>query len=59
MKVGDLIRDRRFPEDGYAIIVYIGDKRGKTPYKLYCINNENADWFAKNYVEKQCIVVNK
>ena len=59
MKVGDLIRDRRFPEDGTAVIVEIGDRRKKKPYKLYCTDNGQVDWFAKDYVEIACIVINK
>ena len=59
MKVGDLIRDRRFPEDGYAIIIEIKDRRCRSPYKLYCTDTGNVDWFAKDYVEIACIVINK
>jgi hypothetical protein len=59
MKVGDLIRDHRFPEDGTAIIVYIGDRRQRLCYKLYCTDTGNVDWFPKDYVEHQCIVINK
>ena len=59
MKVGDLIRDNRFPEDGTAIIVYIGDRRQRLCYKLYCTDTGNVDWFPKDYVEHQCIVIKK
>ena len=59
MQVGDLVRDKRFPEDGTAIIVYIGDKRQRMCYKLYCTDTGIVEWFPKDYVEHQCIVMNK
>jgi len=59
MKIGDLIRDRRFPEDGTAIIVATKDRRHKFCYKLYCTDTGNVEWFAKDYVEIACIVINK
>ena len=59
MNVGDLIQDKRFPEDGTAIIIEIGDRRKKRPYKLYCTYNGQVEWFPKDYVETACIVINK
>ncbi len=59
MKVGDLIRDKRWPEDGYAIIVEIGDRRKRSPYRLYCSDTGVIAWFGKDYVEQECEVVNE
>ena len=59
MKVGDLIRDKRFPDDGTAIIIAMKDRRHKFCYKLYCTDNGQVEWFAKTYVEQQCIVIEK
>ena len=59
MQVGDLIKDKRFPEDGTAIIVAMKDRRYKFCYKLYCTDTGQVEWFAKTYVEQQCIVINR
>ena len=59
MKIGDLITDRRFPEDGTAIIVAVKDRRHKFCYKLYCTGTGQVEWFPKDYVEYQCIVIKK
>ncbi len=48
MKVGDLITDKRFPEDGTAIIVAMKDRRHKFCYKLYCTSTGQVEWFAKD-----------
>ena len=59
MKVGDLIRDKRWPEDGWAIITEIKDRRKKNPYRLYCFDNGEDNWFEKDYVEQECEVINE
>jgi len=59
MKVGDLIRDKRWPEDGYAVIIEIGDRRKRNPYRLYCFDNGMDAWFGKDYVEQECEVINE
>jgi hypothetical protein len=57
MQVGDLIRDRRWTEDGYAVIVSIGDRRTKLPYEVWCVGLERMERFSKDYIEKQCEVI--
>jgi hypothetical protein len=59
MKVGDLIRDKRWPEDGYAVIISIGDKRTKNPYRVYCNDLGRIQDFPKDYVEQECEVINE
>ena len=44
MKVGDLIREKAFPEDACAIIVEVGDLRSKEPYKVYCPAYGGKSW---------------
>jgi hypothetical protein len=58
-KVGDLIRDKRWPEDGYAVIISIGDRRTKTPYRVYCIDLDILESFPKDYIEQDCVVINE
>ena len=54
MQVGDLIKEREFPEVG--LIVKIKDKRYKTPYGVLCPDGR-FQWFTKAYVEEECEVV--
>tara|TARA_Y100001963_G_C6732012_1_gene424428 strand:- start:886 stop:1089 length:204 start_codon:yes stop_codon:yes gene_type:complete len=58
MKVGDLIRDKRWREDGYAVIVAI-DLSSNEPYWVYCCYLEAMQWFKKYYIEQECEVVNE
>ena len=58
MKVGDLIRDKRWHEDGYAIIVAI-DFTSNEPYWVYCCDLQRMQWFEKDYIEQECEVVNE
>ena len=58
MKVGDLIRDKRWHEDGYAIIVAIEIGRIE-PYWVYCCDLGQMQWFPKHYIEQECEVVNE
>ena len=54
MQVGDLIKEREFPEVG--LIVQIKDKRCKTPYGVLC-PDKKVEWFTKAYIEEKCEVV--
>jgi len=57
MQVSDLIREKQHPEDGYAVIVHIGDLRAKEPYKVFCPYWQGVVSFDKKYVQEQCEVV--
>ena len=57
MQVGDLIREKQHPEDGYAVIVHIGDLRAKEPYKVWCPYWQGVVAFEKKYVQEQCEVI--
>ena len=57
MKVGDLIREKEFPEDSCGIIVHVGDLRTKKPYKVWCSYWEELMTFDRKYIEKDCEVV--
>ena len=54
MQVGDLIKEREFPEVG--LIVEIKDDTCKTPYGIFCPNNK-VQWFTKAYVEEKCEII--
>jgi hypothetical protein len=56
MKVGDLVRERGYPEVG--LIIKIGDRRRDMPYFILCPNG-NTQWFNKKYVEEMCEVINE
>ena len=58
MQVGDLIREKEFPEDEYGVIVYIGDLRTKKPYKVFCPYWQAVMAFEKKYVQEACEVIN-
>ena len=59
MQVGDLIKDRRWPDDGYGIIVFIGDKRTRNPYLVWCCDLGRFQEFPKDYIEEYCEVINE
>ncbi len=59
MKVGDLIRDTRWPSDPSGIIVEIGDLRTKKPYKVFCTAYGKVVAFEKKYIQEQCEVVSE
>ena len=59
MKVGDLIRDKRWLEDGYAVIVAIDFRKSSKPYWVYCCDLQQMQWFRKDYIEQECEVVNE
>ena len=59
MKVGDLVREKQFPEDACGIIVEVGDLRKKKPYKVFCpALGETLD-FGKKYIQEQCEVISE
>ncbi len=59
MRVGDLIREKQFPEDACGIIVEVGDLRKKEPYKVFCpVWGETLD-FEKKYIQEQCEVISE
>ena len=58
MQVGDLIREKEFPEDALGVVVRIGDMRTKKPYKVFCSYWGSVVDFGKEYVQEQCEVVN-
>ena len=57
MKVGDLIREREFPEDKCGLIVHVGDLRTKEPYKVLCFTKEGIISFGKKYIQEMCEVI--
>ena len=59
MKVGDLIRDTRWPSDPAGIIVEVGDLRTKEPYKVFCPAWDDVVSFEKKYIQEQCEVVSE
>lgn len=59
MKVGDLIREKGFPEDETGMIVEIGDLRTMKPYKVYCSHWKSVISFSKRYVQEDCEVVSE
>ena len=59
MKVGDLIREKAFPEDACAIIVEVGDLRTKEPYKVFCPAWGKVLAFGKKYIQQECEVISE
>ena len=57
MKIGDLIKDKEFPDE-LGLVVDVRDRRTKTPYLILCPNG-SADWFSKEYIEFQCEVASE
>ena len=57
MQVGDLIREKEYPDDSCGVIVHIGDLRTKKPYKVWCPFWQGIMDFDKNYVQEVCEVV--
>jgi len=54
-KKGDLVIDHEWPNDGIGLVLEVGDRRKKAPYKLS--THLGADWYGKSYVEYQCRIV--
>ena len=59
MKVGDLIRDTRWPSDPAGIIVEVGDLRTKKPYRVFCPAWDECVSFEKKYIQEQGEVVSE
>ena len=57
MQVGDMIREKEFPEDSCGIIVHVGDLRTKKPYKVWCPYWGRVAAFEKKYVQEVCEVI--
>ena len=55
MQVGDLIKERDFPELG--VIIEIKDLKTERPYAILCTNGE-VGWYAETDIQK-CEVVNE
>jgi len=56
-QVGDLICDKRFPND-LGLLVKIGDLRTREPYHLLCPKHGgNIVAFGRKYIENDCEVV--
>ena len=54
MQVGDLIKEREYPEVG--LLVKIKDRHYRTPYGILCPNGK-IEWFTKAYIEEKCEVI--
>jgi hypothetical protein len=54
MKVGDLIKEKEYPEVG--LLLKIKDKRSCEPYGILCPNGK-VEWFTKAYLEEKCEVI--
>ena len=59
MKVGDLVREKRYSTGGCGIIVKIGDLRTKKPYKVYCSGYGKVVAFKKKYIQEDCEVISE
>jgi hypothetical protein len=58
MKVGDLIRDRQWTNDGYGLILDVLDRRKKEPYLVLCVDGK-PHWLPKKYIERECEVISE
>ena len=63
-KVGDLIHDRDFPEDGFALVLEVRepDRRNKhwemeNCYRCYELTTQKINWYHIGYVEQECAFV--
>ena len=62
MKVGDLVREKGYPEIG--LIVEKGDKSDVVTYKIVCLNWDHSSsgipqWFPREYIENDCEVISE
>jgi hypothetical protein len=60
MKVGDLVREKGYPEIG--LIVDKIDKSDVITYKVMCLSwshwaSAQAQWFPREYIEKDCELI--
>tara|TARA_R100000700_G_C3091241_1_gene92494 strand:+ start:307 stop:636 length:330 start_codon:yes stop_codon:yes gene_type:complete len=52
-KVGDLITDEQYPDDGVALVLEVGDRRRESDvYRV--LAPKGVMWLNKGYVEYQC-----
>tara|TARA_R110002110_G_scaffold404263_1_gene622450 strand:- start:310 stop:495 length:186 start_codon:yes stop_codon:yes gene_type:complete len=57
MKIGDLIRDKEYPEDiGMIIEISEGEQEHVSGYRILDLYGRIA-WFSKYYVERGCVPV--
>jgi hypothetical protein len=54
MKVGDLVKDKKYPEVGLIVAI----KDGPLPYGILCPNGK-VEWFTKAYVGQSCEVASE
>tara|TARA_B100000131_G_scaffold298341_1_gene317822 strand:+ start:385 stop:570 length:186 start_codon:yes stop_codon:yes gene_type:complete len=59
MKVGDLIRDKRWPNDPCGIITEVRDLRTKKPYTVWCPAWGESVRFEKKYIQEECEVISE
>ncbi len=59
MKVGDLIREKAYPDEGVGLIVRIGDLRTKKPYEVLCPIWRETIAFSKAYIQEECEVISE
>ena len=57
MKIGDLIRDKEFPNDFGVIIEF--NRRSYTNYCKVLGMNGRTQWLPKDYILDECEVVNE
>ena len=62
MKVGDLVREKGFPELG--LIIEKNDKSDVVTYKVMSVHWQNwsnaiAQWFPREYIEDDCEIVSE
>ena len=53
MKVGDLVKDKEYPEPG--LILEVGDD---DTYRVLCPSG-HMSWFSKSYIENDCELVSE
>ena len=64
-KVGDLIYDKDFPEEGYALIIEVHrpkNRRGKwwkkePGYRCLEAHTGQTNWYTIDYIEEECAMV--
>jgi hypothetical protein len=59
VKVGDLIIDKRWPEDSPGLVVSISDLRTKEPYKVLCSYSTKPISFSKKYIQEECEIISE
>jgi len=62
VKVGDLVRERGYPEIG--LIMEKRDISGVVTYKILCSKRDHwasamAQWFPREYIENDCELINE